>query len=145
VDFAGLFARVDTVLLGRRTYEVAQSYGGAPWAATTRVYVFSRTLRAEDHPAVTVVQHDAAEVVAALRHEAGSGEIWLFGGGELCAALLDSGQVDAVEVTVVPILLGAGIPLTAPLAGRTPLQLTHTQVYPSGMVALHYDVEHPAA
>lgn len=142
VDFAALFARVDTVLLGRRTYEAVRQTGPAPWAKGTRVYLFSRTLRPEDAPGATLVSGDAAATVAALRAEPGDGEIWLFGGGELFRDLLAAGQVDAVEVTVVPILLGAGVPLLPTGAPRAALALTHSQVYPSGMVALHYSVRH---
>jgi len=140
VDFETLFARIDTVLIGRRTYEVMRALDGPlPWAPSARVFLFSRTLRAADHPDVTVVASDAAETVAALRAEPGEGEIWLFGGGELFATLLAAGLVDRVEVTVAPVLLGAGIPLL-PTSIRTTMQLVHTQVYPSGMVALHYAV-----
>ena len=142
VDFGALFARVDTVLLGRRSYELTQRDPGAelPWSAGTRVYVFSRTLRQADHPGVTVVGDDAAGVVAALRAEPGEGEIWLFGGGELFGALLAAGQVDVVEVTVAPVLLGAGVPLVPAGVPRAALRLTHSHAYPSGMVALHYAV-----
>lgn len=140
VDFAAIFARVDTVLVGRRSYEIAQRMGGAPWAAGTRVYVFSRTLRPDEYPDVTVVGADAGRTVAGLRAEAGEGEIWLFGGGELFRSLLAEGQVDTVEVTVVPILLGGGVPLVEPGPGHTPLTLTGTRTYPSGMVTLSYTV-----
>jgi dihydrofolate reductase len=139
VDFAALFATVDTVLLGRRSYElVLREPAAPPWPAGARVVVFSRTLRPADHPGVTIVSDDAAGAVAALRAEPGSGEIWLFGGGELFASLLAEGQVDAVEVTVVPVLLGGGVPLLPAGAPRTALRLTRSHVYPSGMVALHY-------
>ena len=104
------------------------------------MYVFSRTRRLADHPGVTGVGADAAGTVAALRAESGDGEIWLFGGGELFGALLAAGQVDAVEVTVAPVLLGAGVPLLPADGLRATLRLTHSQVYPSGMVALHYAV-----
>jgi dihydrofolate reductase len=141
VDFGALFARVDTVLLGRRSYETAQGQPEPPWPPGTRVYVFSRTLRAADHPGVTIVGgDDAAGTVAALRAEDGAGEIWLFGGGALFGTLLSAGQVDAVEVTVVPVLLGGGVPLLPPGVPRTALRLTHSHTYPSGMVALHYAV-----
>ncbi len=144
VDFAALFAKVDTVLLGRRTYEVTRQTSTSPWAPGTRVYVFSRTLRPEAHPGVTIVGDDAGGVVAALRGEPGDGEIWLFGGGELFRSLLAAGQVDAVEVTIVPVLLGGGVPLLPPGAARTPLALTGTRTYPSGMVSLAYTVRHAA-
>ncbi|MGH7632529.1 MAG: dihydrofolate reductase family protein, partial [Gemmatimonadaceae bacterium] len=73
--------------------------------------------------------------------EEGSGEIWLFGGGQLFAALLAGRQVDRVEVTVVPVLLGDGVPLVAAGIERTALTLVDTKVYPSGMVALNYSVQ----
>jgi dihydrofolate reductase len=139
VDFAGLFAKIDTVLLGRRTYEAAQS--GPSWGKEMRVFVFSRTLRPEDHPKVTVVNEDVAGVVAALRAEDGKGEIWLFGGGDLFASLLEAGQVDTVEVTIAPVLLGGGLPLMRPGGGRAALELLRTHTYPSGMVSLIYSAQ----
>ena len=140
VDFAAIFAKVDTVLLGRHSFELTQRSGEAPWAPGTRVYVFSRTLRPEDHPGVTLVPEDAGGVVGSLRAEPGEGEIWLFGGGELFGSLLAAGQVDSVEVTIVPILLGGGVPLLPPAAPRTALALAGTHTYPSGMVTLSYAV-----
>lgn len=140
VDFAGLFARVDTIVVGRRTYEVVRGQGVPLGKPGTRIYVVSRTLGAVPDEGVTVTAEDPVTLVSSLRHEEGDGEIWLYGGGQLFSALLAGGQVDAVEVTVVPVLLGGGVPLLAPTSGRTPLKLAHTHVYPSGMVALHYEV-----
>lgn len=145
VDFAALFARVDTVLLGRHSYALTQPTDTKPWPPGTRVYVFSRTLRPEEHPDVTIVADDAAGVVAALREETGDGEIWLFGGGSLFGSLLAADQVDFVEVTVVPILLGGGVPLLAPGVPRAALTLMDTRTYPSGMVTLSYSVQRPTA
>jgi dihydrofolate reductase len=145
VDFGALFARIDTVLLGRRTYELVLTQPEVAWSPTTRVYVVSRTLDPAAHPDVTIVRDDPVALAASLRAESGSGEIWLFGGGELFVTLLDGGQVDTVEVTVAPILLGGGVPLLPPRTGRHRLALTHSHVYPSGMVALHYRVERSEA
>ena len=143
IDFAALFASFDTAILGRRTYELTQQPGAPPWPAGWRVYVFSRTLDPAKHPAVTVVSADPRATVAALRAESGR-DIWLFGGGNLFASLLAAGQVDQVEVVVMPLLLGDGIPLVGTEAPRTRLTLTHSAAYPSGVVSLHYDVQ-PAA
>jgi len=140
VDFAALFDRIDTVLMGRKTFEVMQSQSGPAWKPGTRVYVASRTLKQEAAPGVTLVRENPVEVASSLRHETGDGEIWLFGGGHLFATLLDGRQVDAVEVTIVPVLLGAGIPLLAAGVDRTALTLTRSHVYPSGMVMLSYAV-----
>ena len=138
VDFAALFARVDTILLGRKSYQAAMKVGGVPAAPGTRIYVFSSTLRPAEHPGVTIVSADAATTMQSLRAEPGDGEIWLFGGSGLFGALVAAGQVDSVEVTVVPVLLGSGVPLVAGLASRIPLALTGTRQYPSGMITLTY-------
>jgi len=140
VDFGTLFARVDTYLLGRRTYDTVRTTASAPFNPGARVYVFSRTLAPGAEPGVTIVRDDPVALARSLRHEDGPGEIWLFGGGDLFATLLAAGQVDQVEITVVPVLLGGGVPLVAHLPERSRLALTHTHAYPSGMVALHYDV-----
>jgi dihydrofolate reductase len=139
VDFASLFARIDTVIMGRVTYDVMRSQPELPFNPGTRVYVVSRTL--DPHtPGVTVVRDDPVALASSLRHDGGDGEIWLFGGGKLFATLLAGKQVDSVEITIAPVLLGSGIPLLAPVEDRTMLTLEHTHVYPSGMVALHYRV-----
>ena len=142
VDSAALFARADTVLLGRHSWTLVRRQPERPWPPGTRVFVFSRTLTPADAPDATLVRDDAAAIVAALRHEPGDGEIWRFGGGALFASLLAAGQVDRVEVTVAPVLLGDGVPLLPPgVAGRTPLALRDVRRYPrSGMVTLTYDV-----
>lgn len=140
IDFGALFQHVDTVLLGRHTYElVLRDPAAAAWPVGARVFVFSRTLRPADHPHVTVVADDAAATVAKLRESTG-GDIWLYGGGALFGSLLAAGQVDRVEVTVIPILLGGGIPLLPSDGRRTPLALEHAKQYPSGQVSLHYAV-----
>jgi dihydrofolate reductase len=110
VDFAKVYESVDAVLLGRRTYELTRQPGAPAWPRGWRVYVFSQTLPPEQHPGVTVVSVEAGRRVAALRAAPGR-QIWLFGGGSLFRSLLEAQQVDLVEVLVVPVLLGGGIPL----------------------------------
>ena len=141
IDLGSLFTDFDTVLLGRRTYELTQQPGAPPWPTGWRIYVFSRTLDAAEHPAVTVVSRDAGAAVAALRSEPGR-DIWLFGGGSLCASLLAAGVVDQVEVAIMPVLLARGIPLVTPEAPRSRLKLTRSDASPSGIVSLRYDVQH---
>ena len=141
IDFREIYARFDAALIGRRTFEFmtgGKKKGGAMPGMKT--FVFSRTLRPGDYPKVTVVAENAAETVAALRAESGK-DIWLFGGGLLFRSLLDAGLVDAVEVAVVPVLLGGGIPLLPPPAGRAKLRLTGHKVYKqTGIVSLEYAV-----
>jgi len=95
VDFAGLFARVDTYILGRRTYETVLTNGEPPWQPGMRVYVVSRTLPPGERDGVMVSGDDPVALANSLRHETGDGEIWLFGGGQLFAALLGANQSSA--------------------------------------------------
>jgi dihydrofolate reductase len=145
IDFNAIFARFDTLLMGRRTYEVAQGQGqGGAMPGVTSIVV-SRTLRAEDHPKVTIVGDNLAEEVGRLRAAPGK-DIWLFGGGSLFRSLLELRLVDAVEVAVVPVLLGGGIPLLPSTAERAKLRLTNTRVYKqSGTVGLEYAVDRAPA
>ena len=143
VDFGALYAQFDTVLLGRRTYDLTRQPGAPPWPTGWRVYVFSRTLTPAEHPAVTVVGADIGSTVASLRAERGR-DIWLFGGGDLFASLLALRLVDEIEVAVMPVLLGHGIPVAGAAALRSRLRLTRSDESPSGIVTLRYDIQHAA-
>jgi len=110
-----------------------------------KAFLFSRTLRAEDYPDVTVVNGRAEEAAAALKAgsgSAGSGskDIWLFGGGSLFRSLAEAGLVDTVEVSVVPILLGAGIPLAPDPAKRIELKFAGHKVSKTGVICLEYEI-----
>ena len=140
IDFAALMARFDTFLIGRKTFEVMRRMGdAAPPAPGIRNFVFSRTLRPEDCPQATL-SDDAERVVADLRTKPGK-DIALFGGGELFRSLLAAGLVDEVGVSVIPVLLGGGIPLLPSPADRARLRLKNHRVYEkTGTVALEYDI-----
>jgi dihydrofolate reductase len=139
IDFAAITAQFDTYLVGRKTYEAAKSMGQGLEPASARWFVISRTLRPAENPGLTLVA-DVARHVAKLKKESGK-DIWLFGGGELFRSLLAEGLVDAVEVAVVPVLLGGGIPFLPPGAPRTRLKLTTQRAYSkTGTVLLEYDV-----
>ena len=139
IDFAALFNEFDTLLMGRRTFEMA----GATFPGM-KVVVFSRTLRQADHPGVTVVSDNIKETVDALRAQPGK-DIWLFGGGELFQSLLALDCVDTVEPAVIPVLLGGGRPLLPAPAVRRSLAYTGQRFYEkTGIVVLKYDVLPPA-
>jgi dihydrofolate reductase len=107
IDFAGMVARFDTILMGRRTFEAVQAMGGGEPIPGVTTVVVSRTLRQEDHPGLTIIAEDVGSALSRLR--AGSGkDIWLFGGGSLFRTLLDLGLVDTIEVGVIPVLLSDG-------------------------------------
>ena len=140
IDFGAIFARFDTLLMGRRTFEVAQSQGSGTMPGVTAVVV-SRTLQPNDHPGVTIIANDLPTELSRLREQPGK-DIWLFGGGSLFASLLEIGQVDTIEVAVIPVLLGGGVPLLTEVSVRTKLQLVGSRVYKqTGIVNLEYAVD----
>lgn len=141
-DFRSLYSGVDTVLLGRRTFELTQKPGAPSWPVGWHVYVFSRTLQPDAHPNVTIISHDAGGAVAKMRSHPGE-DIWLFGGGHLFASLFAAGVVDEVEVAVMPVLLGGGVPLLVHGAGIAQLRLKDCQRSPRGIVTLRYDLASP--
>lgn len=142
IDWGAFVDRFDTLLVGRRSFEATLESPEAALPPDKDLYVFSRTLRQEDHPRVTVVSDDAAEVVDELRRAEGK-EIWLFGGGVLFASLLETGVVDVVEVALVPVVLGDGRPFLPDLDGRARLALEEVTPLREGVVLLRYSVPGP--
>ena len=138
IDFEGLFKQFDTILMGRRTFEIAGKGGGT--STEMRTVVCSTTLRPSDYPKITITAN-ARETVARLKAETGK-DIWLFGGGTLFRSLLDAKLVDTIEVGVMPIALSQGIPLL-PAGDRSPrLRLVESKVLPSGIVMLNYAIQY---
>lgn len=140
VDFSSLFARFDTVLLGRRTFEVTQTQGHGGAMPGIQTVVASRTLRPQDHPGITVLGDDLGPALERMKAATGK-DIWLFGGGSLFRSLLELGLVDTVEVAIIPVLLGGGVPLLPPQTRRTILRLVSSKVYEkTGTTSLEYAV-----
>jgi dihydrofolate reductase len=143
VDFGAMFARFDSFLVGRRTFELTQSPGAPPMPGVP-VVVVSRTLRPEDYPGVTILGENLEDGLAQLRATPGK-DIWLFSGGTLFHSLLEIGQVDTLEVAVIPVLLGGGLPFLPTPCPRTKLRLAGSKVYKAtGIVRLEYTVERTA-
>lgn len=141
IDFNALFRQFDTFLMGRKTFEMMVKSGQGGSSPGTKTLVFSKTLRQSDYADVTIVSDDPKKILTELRKQSGK-DIWLFGGGALFRSLLEAGCVDRVEVAVVPVLLGEGIPLLPAPAKRAKLKLVGHKVYAkSGIVSLEYEVE----
>lgn len=140
IDWGAFMARFDTVLVGRRTYEVGlATHGVSPVPPGMTGLLASRSADPADHPDLRVVGDDLLDVVAELR--AGEGPmIWLLGGGLLARDLLAAGMVDRLELALVPVLLGEGLPLFAAGAPETGLTLRSSTTFPGGLLLAEYDV-----
>lgn len=136
IDFRSSMARFDTILMGRKTYEASRGHKGGGMPGMSAI-VFSKTLKAEDCKGVTV-SAAPADTIAAMKAKGGK-DIWLFGGGGLFRSLLDLGLVDSVEVAIIPVVLGSGVPLV-PEGAKQKLALVKHQVYAkTGTVSLEYE------
>ena len=129
------------MVMGRRTFEVVKEAGGRGLTSGMRVFVFSRTLRQEEHPGVRIVD-DPEGLMAELRSKPGK-DVWLFGGGSLFRSFAEQDLVDSVEVAVIRVLLGDGVPLLPPHAERVALKLTGHKLYAkTGIMSLEYAVQY---
>jgi len=137
---------VDTILLGRKTYDVALAFQRdgvvrSVFDPRMKNYVFTRTLKPSD--AVADVEFVDEPIKAfATRLRAGKGkDIWMMGGGGLIASFLDEGEMDEFIISVIPKFIGEGIPLIAPRHRHVPLHLISSKRFPDGVVQLHYAVQ----
>jgi dihydrofolate reductase len=132
---------IDTILMGRKTYEVAlhHSKGKSPYPGM-RSYVFSKTLPPESHRDVTVVPGDASDFVRRLKTEPGK-DICLMGGGELANSLFEAGLVDEIGLNIHPVLLGSGIPLFHATSRQINLELLESNTFKNGCVFVRYRVK----
>jgi dihydrofolate reductase len=139
IDFAAMAREFDTAVMGRKTWEAIRGLGDDSGLAGIETIVFSRTLSSEERPGLRITNDDPVTTVDSLKQRSGR-DIWLYGGGELFRTLLAVGLVDTVEVAIIPVLLGQGIPILPP-GTETKLVLSDQKVLPeSGIVALAYAV-----
>jgi dihydrofolate reductase len=141
MNFAELWAQFDTLLMGRRTYEAAMARLGEASRQRIKTIVASRTLRQPDHPKATILSELTRDSIQALRAQKGK-DIWLMGGGELFRLLLEMREVDTVEVSIIPVLLGDGVKLLPHPAQRARLKLSSHKIYRSGLVSLIYEINY---
>jgi dihydrofolate reductase len=124
--------------MGRRTFDVVDGFGAWPYDDKPVFVATSRPFEC-DEPTVRAVSGTPQELVAAVRADAGEGGIYL-DGGALIRSFLDAGLVDEVTVTVIPVVLGEGVPLFAGSAARHRLALEQVRELGAGVVQLRYFV-----
>jgi dihydrofolate reductase len=137
---ADFWKTIDTVVMGRKTYEVALKSGMTSYPGVKN-YVFSRTMKGRPDEGTEIVSEDAAKFVRKLRRQKGKG-ICVMGGGELAKSLLEAHLIDEIGLNIHPVLLGSGIPLFLPMARQLDLQLLECRPLKNGCVFLRYRVKH---
>ena len=133
------FSRVDTMFLGRKSYELFYSSPENSFGLPKmKEYVFSNTLEKVKDDAV-LINGDIKTEVAKIKAEKGK-DIWLFGGASLTTSLMNLGLVDELMMGIHPIILGSGKPAFQHLDSRTTLTLTRSEKFETGLLMCYYDV-----
>jgi dihydrofolate reductase len=138
---SGYWETIDTVLMGRKTFEVAVRNGLSAGYPGVKNYVFSRTITGDYGGDVIIVREDAVRYVADLKQQNGK-DICLMGGGELAKSLLEADLVDEVGFNIHPVLLGAGIPVLHRMGRQIDLELLECRPFKNGCVYVIYRVKH---
>lgn len=139
----GFYERIDAVLIGRKSYEVAQRYAGENGELIAgrpdiKEYIFSRTLTSVREGAVLISENSSAEV-RKIKELPGK-DIWLYGGASLAGSLMKDDLVDELWMSVHPILLGSGKRLFAEQDHRSRLTLLESKTYETGLVSVRYRI-----
>lgn len=138
--FKEFWKTIDTVVMGRRTYETALRSGQDGYAGV-KTYVFSRTLKKASTKQVEIISEEATSFLDRLKRETGKA-ICVMGGGVLARSLFAADLIDEVGVNVHPILLGSGIPLFHEMKQQINLELLEAKRLHNGCVVLRYRVLH---
>lgn len=137
------WATADTILFGRKTWQVAAEQGGGGAMPGVKAFLFSRTLRKVPE-GVELVSSDAGEFVRKLKAQPGK-DIIVMSGGNFATSLLQAGVIDEVGFNVHPVLLGSGVPAFLDPGARVKLELTECRQLEGGCVLVTYRVKRSRA
>ncbi|HEY4424087.1 MAG TPA: dihydrofolate reductase family protein [Pyrinomonadaceae bacterium] len=139
-----MWENIDTIVMGRKTYEVAQRMGGGGGGGYpgVKTYVFSRTIKKPNKKKLFFVNEDAAAYVRRLKEEKEGKDICVLGGGVLAKSLFEADVIDEIGFNIHPVLLGSGIPLFHEMSRQIDLELKECKQLSSGCVLLTYKIKH---
>ncbi|HYJ87968.1 MAG TPA: dihydrofolate reductase family protein [Pyrinomonadaceae bacterium] len=139
---ADYWKRFDTIVMGRRTYEVSLQMGGGGAYPGVKSYVFSKTVKTTPAPGVELISQDVAEFVRKLKSQEGK-DICVMGGGLLARSLFQADLIDEVGFNIHPVLLGSGIPIFHEIDHQIDLELLDCKTLKNGCVLVTYRVKPP--
>jgi len=136
------WSRIGTMIMGRKTYDIAQQNAPRSKKADGQLetFVFSRTLEAGTRDGYTFVNTDPAEFVRDLKQPDGK-DIFIMSGGSLARSLLEAGVIDDIALNIHPILLGSGVPLFYKMKRQIDLELIDCRPLKNGCVYVKYRVK----
>jgi dihydrofolate reductase len=141
---AAFYKSIDTILWGRKTYDMAHDFqkkgvAGTGFDTSVKNYVFTRRLLQPAPSGVQFVNEPIKTFATHLREKKGK-DIWMTGGPGIIASFLDEGEIDEFMIHVIPKFISEGIPLIAPGRRTVPLKLISSTKFTDGVVKMHYAV-----
>lgn len=136
--YSDFYQTIDTVIMGKATYDQLPELSDAFPYPDKKCYVFSKTATGRDAH-VEFVNEDIGVFIEKLKREPSSRHIWLVGGGELIQGFIEAGAIDEWMIGVIPVLIGKGIPLFKPNDREERLKLKKHFRF-GDCVMLHYEV-----
>lgn len=134
--FDTFFSGVDALVMGRKTYDALIATGEWPYGRKPVTVLTSRPIA--DAPEWVTPRNQGAQNAVEVIDRQGYGRVWVVGGGIVLSALMATGRIDLIELWVLPVLIGAGIPLFPDWANPGPVTLLSAGAGPQGMVRLTY-------
>jgi dihydrofolate reductase len=133
---------IDTLFMGRKTYEMSLRQGPIPSFPKFKQYVFSYSLT-DVCDGYELINLNVRDRIRQIKQESGK-DIWLFGGAQFTSWLANEGLIDEMRIALHPVVLGGGKPLFTGLVHRLNLGLTTVEQYPSGLLMLTYATKQEA-
>lgn len=137
--YAEFLKTIDTIIIGRRTIEKVESMGYDYPSNESEVYVVTRS-GMKDEGSRHYYSGHPAELARALKVGKGK-NIFCDGGSEIVNQLFQEGEVDELILSIIPVLLGDGIPLFKTGNPRQTMHLISSKSFPKGLVQLHFKVD----
>jgi len=143
---AAFFRSIDTILWGRKTYDLASRMDGkgAGFGPKVKNYVFTHHPSPSPPPDIEFINEPISAFAKRLRSTPGK-DIWMMGGAGIIGSFLDEGEIDEFIIHVIPTFIGEGIPLVQPRHRNVALTLKSVRRFTDGVARLHYAVKHESA
>ena len=134
--YTSFLASVNTVVMGRKSYELARSFGAWEYTGKRSIVLTTQTLT--DLPPDVETTPGPVDMLARELRKNARGDVWIMGGGQVMGAFLDAGAVDDIELYVIPIALGRGVPLFSSAGQPAVLKLLDHHRFTNGVVRTRY-------
>jgi dihydrofolate reductase len=138
-SMAPFFATVDVAVMGRKTLDAGLKMTGGKFDNYgIKCYVMSRSQPPGKRDGYEITDKSANALIGDIRKRPGK-NIWMMGGGELARDFLNADLIDEMEIGVVPVLIGEGIPLFPAGFPQREFKLIENKAYGKGLLVLKYE------